>query len=142
MLANEPTFAANGVPDRRPVVVLNDAQGGMLSMRKVSVLPSASAALGWKLYAVPTSTERGGLPEMVGARFAGAFTWMVNEGSEAVAVPSLTVIVMRAEVPTLAVVGVPDRRPVVVLKVAQPGCPWIEYRNVLPSGSLPTGRKL
>ena len=42
---------------------------------------------------------------MVGARLAGASTWIVNEGSDAVAVPSVTVIVMRAEVPTFAAVG-------------------------------------
>ena len=63
---------------------------------------------------------------MVGARLAGAVTWIVNDGSEAVAVPSVTEMVMRAEVPTLAGAGVPVRRPVVVLNVAQLGWFWIE----------------
>ena len=62
-----------------------------------------------------------GVPLIVGARLAGALTWMVKEVNEAVAVPSLTVIVIRADVPTFALVGVPDSRPLVVLKVAQLG---------------------
>ena len=63
---------------------------------------------------------------MVGARFAGAVTWMVNDGSEtAAAMLSVTEIVMRADVPTLAVAGVPYRRPVVVLNVAHEGMFWI-----------------
>ncbi len=73
------------------------------------------------MYADSTLIDSSGVPEMVGARFACAITWIVNEGSDAVAVPSVTEIVMRAEVPTLAAVGVPDRRPVVALNVAQLG---------------------
>ena len=46
---------------------------------------------------------------------------MVKDGREVVAVPSVTEIVMRAEVPTFAAVGVPLSRPVVVLKDAQDG---------------------
>ena len=49
MLLYAPTFAVVGVPDSRPVVVLKLAHVGRLSTRNVSVLPSASAALGWKL---------------------------------------------------------------------------------------------
>jgi hypothetical protein len=37
-----------GVPDRRPVEELKEAQPGRLAMLKVRVLPSASAALGVK----------------------------------------------------------------------------------------------
>jgi len=37
------------VPERRPVAVLKVAQAGLLAMAKVRVLPSASAAVGWKL---------------------------------------------------------------------------------------------
>ena len=90
-------------------------------MLKVSVLPSASLALGWNEYAARTLTDVSGVPEMVGARFAGATTWMVNEASDTLAVPSLTEILMDPDVPTFAVVGVPDRRPVVVLNDAQLG---------------------
>ena len=50
-----------------------------------------------------------------------AATWIVKEGRDAVAVPSETVIVMRAVVPTFADVGVPVRRPVVALNDAQLG---------------------
>jgi len=81
-------------------------------------LPSASLVLGWNAYAVRTLIDSSGVPEIVGARLAAAATWMVNEASDAFAVPSVTVIVMRADVPTFAEVGVPERRPVVVLNVA------------------------
>jgi len=57
---------------------------------------------------------------MVGRAF-GAVTWMVNEGSDTVSTWSVTLMVMRAEVPALAAAGVPERRPVVVLKLAQDG---------------------
>ena len=67
-----------------------------------------------------------GVPEMVGARLAGATTWMENEASDTLAVPSLTEILIDPEVPTFAVVGLPDRRPVVVLNDAQLGLFWIE----------------
>ena len=67
-------------------------------------------------------TDVSGVPEMVGARLAGATTWMVNEASDtrrgAVAHRNRDAI---ADVPTFAVVGVPDRRPVVVLNDAQLG---------------------
>jgi hypothetical protein len=46
---------------------------------------------------------------------------MVNEASDTLAVPSLTEILIDPEVPTFADVGLPDRRPVVVLKDAQLG---------------------
>ena len=79
------------------------------------------------MYAAPTLTDSQRRAAMiVGARLAGAITWIVNEGSDAVAVPSVTVIVMRADVPTFAAVGVPDRRPVVALNDAQLGWFWIE----------------
>ena len=70
--------------------------------------------------------DSSGVPVMVGGRLAGAFTWIVKEGSEALRFPSLTVMVMRPEVPTFPLAGVPDRRPVDVLNVAQLGWFWIE----------------
>ena len=48
-------------------------------------------------------------------------TAMVNAGSDAVAVPSLTRIVIPAYDPTFATVGVPCKRPVVVSNVAHAG---------------------
>src|SRR5688500_3896210 len=84
MFPEVPTSASVGVPVRRPVVVLNAAQDGMPSMRNVSVLPSGSDAVGWKRYAVPSVSEVSGVPLMFGGRLAGAFTRIVNAGSETV----------------------------------------------------------
>ena len=44
-----PTFAAAGVPDRWPVLVLKVAHDGVVLIEKVSVLPSASDAIGWNV---------------------------------------------------------------------------------------------
>jgi hypothetical protein len=41
-----PAELAEGVPDRRPVELLKDAQAGRLAMLKVSVSPSGSDAVG------------------------------------------------------------------------------------------------
>jgi hypothetical protein len=142
MLANVAMSSRPGVPESLPLVVLNEAQAGLLAIEKVSGSPSASVALGWKVYAMPIMSDRSGEPDIVGARFAGAVTWIVNEGSETVASASEMEIVMRAEVPTSAAPGVPVRRPVEVLNVAQAGLFCIDQVRVLPSGSLPTGRKL
>jgi hypothetical protein len=110
-----------GVPDSRPVAVLNVAHEGRFWMLKVSALPSGSEALGWKLYSNPITVDSSGVPEIVGGRFACATTWMVKEGSDTVAVPSVSEMVMRAEVPTLAAAGEPESRPVLVLNDAQVG---------------------
>ena len=47
MFENVATSASAGVPDSRPVDVLNVAQAGRFWMLNVSVLPSGSLALGW-----------------------------------------------------------------------------------------------
>jgi len=85
MLENVPTDA--GVPESLPVEVLKLAQDGLFWMLKVSVLPSASLAVGWKLYACPAVTEVAGDPVIVGARFVGgaAATAIENALSEAIA---------------------------------------------------------
>jgi hypothetical protein len=55
-----------GVPESRPVVVLNDAHVGRFTMLKVSALPFASAAEGVNEYALPTATDVAGEPDIVG----------------------------------------------------------------------------
>ncbi len=128
-----PAAAACGVPDSRPVLVLNVAQLGRFWMLYVSVSPSASAPLGWKVYAEPALTLVAGVPEIVGARFAAALTVIANGASDTPAAsPSLTVMTMPLNVPTFWLVGVPDRRPVPVLNVAQLGM----FAIVKPSVSL------
>ena len=60
-----------GVPDRRPVDELNDAQVGRLTMLKLRASPSASNAAGVSVYVCPVVTDVGGVPEIVGALFDG-----------------------------------------------------------------------
>src|SRR5262245_48432617 len=67
MAAYVPTSAAAGVPCKRPVVPLNDAQAGLPEIVNESVSPSASLAVGVKLNCVPCSTDASGVPEIVGA---------------------------------------------------------------------------
>ena len=67
---------------------------------------------------------------------------MRNVGNATVAWPSLTRIVMFEYVCTCAVPGVPDRRPVVVEKVAQVGRFVIEKLSVSPLASAAVGWKL
>jgi hypothetical protein len=67
MLEAVPRFALLGVPESLPVEVLNTSQLGLFWMENVSVLPSASAAVGWKLYATPTIAPVGRMPLIVGA---------------------------------------------------------------------------
>ena len=64
-------------------------------------------------------------------------TVIANAGSEAVAVPSLTLMMMLLKVP--AAVGVPFRRPVELLNVAQVGLFWIVKPSDWPSASFAVG---
>src|SRR3984957_7065623 len=66
---------------------------------------------------------------------------MENAGSDADAVPVLTLIVMFAYVPSSAVVGVPLSSPVAMLKLAQDGLCAIEKLRELPAGPLAVGVK-
>src|SRR5690349_4094973 len=107
MLLNAPTFAAAGVPVRRPVAVLNVAHVGRFAIVNVSVPPSGSDAVGVNVYAAPTVAVVAGVPEIVGGWFAAPWTVIVKAGSEALAEPSLAVITMPANAPTFAAAGVP-----------------------------------
>jgi hypothetical protein len=74
------------------------------------------------VYAVPAVTLVGGVPEIVG-RGGGvdAVTVIANGVNAAVAEPLLTLITIPAEVPTLAIVGVPLRLPVPELNFPHAG---------------------
>jgi hypothetical protein len=72
----------------------------------------------------------GGVPEIVGAVLGGAETVMPKGASDALAIPSLTLITMFAKLPIFAVVGVPESWPVVALKLAHTGLPEIENVSV------------
>src|SRR5690606_1600888 len=97
-----PTCAEPGVPSSRPVFVSNDAHDGLLAIENVSASPSESLAVGANAYGSPSVAVVAGEPEIVGARFAGtaAATVIENAGSDAVALPSLTVMRMSECVPT------------------------------------------
>ena len=82
-----------GVPDKRPVVVLNAAQAGLLAIENVSAFPSGSEALGWNAYGWPAVTDVGGVPLMTGAWLPVAT--VIEKGARAaLAVPSDTEIAM------------------------------------------------
>src|SRR5690242_423276 len=89
-----PTSPIAGVPVSAPVLVLNDAHAGLFAMLNVNELPSGSLAVGVNAYAVPGITAVEGEPLIVGARFAGALTVIANAASDALRVPSLTVMTM------------------------------------------------
>ena len=136
MFANVP--AAVGVPCSRPVLAVNVAHAGRFTIENVRGLLFGSLAVGVNVYIVPTCPDVGGDPEITGGELGAAATVIVNAGNDAVAVPSLTLIVMFANVP--AAVGVPWSRPVVVLKVvAHAGRFTIENVNGLLFGSLAVG---
>ncbi len=65
-----------------------------------------------------------------------------NEGSDALVVPSLTLMVMFEYVPTSAAVGVPDSSPVALLKLAQLGAFLMLNVSLAPLGSVVLGVKL
>ena len=80
--------------------------------------------------------EVGGVHDKVTEPVASATTWMLNAGKLALAVPSLTLILMLLNVPTLAAVGVPLSRPVLELNAAQAGALAMLNVSVLPSASV------
>src|SRR4051794_28057111 len=76
---------------------------------------------------------------MVGARFEVLDTVIENGASETFFEPSVTMIVMFAYVPTLAVVGVPLSLPDTALNVAHAGLFAMLKRSGSPSASLAAG---
>jgi hypothetical protein len=143
MFAYEPTCEEVGLPLKRPVEALNVPHPGLFAMLKVSGSPFASEAEGWKAYALPATTDVAGVPLITGGvLLAGArLTVMANAGRYAVFTPSLTRILMLEYAPTCDACGMPLRRPVEVLKLAQPGLFATPKRKVWPSGSEAVGRK-
>src|SRR6185295_1512446 len=141
MFANVPTFAFAGVPCRRPVVEVNDAQLGLFMMLNVSVPPFASLAVGVNVYCVPAVAVVGGVPEITGGVFEDT-TVIANAGNGVDALPSLTLMTMLLNVPILLAPGVPCSKPVLVLNVAQVGRFAIENVSGSESASAAVGWKL
>ena len=141
MFANVP--AAVGVPCSRPVLAVNVAHAGRLVIENVSGLLFGSLAVGVNEYIVPTCTDVGGEPEITGGEFGGGggggadVTVIVNAGNVTVAGPSLTPIVMFANVPAAG--GVPCNCPVVALKLAHAGRLRIPKFKTSPFASLAVG---
>jgi energy-converting hydrogenase Eha subunit E len=111
-----------------------------LAILKVNALPSGSDAVGLKEYGRPVAAAVTGVPPITGGRLAAAVAEMGKLASDADRARSDTVMAMFDHVP--AAVGVPLRRPVVVLNVAHAGLLAILKVNALPSGSDAIGVKL
>jgi hypothetical protein len=133
-----PMCCKPGVPESRPVAGSNVAQAGAFVMLNVTVLPSGSLAVGVKLYDVPCMTAVPGVPVIVGARF-DCVTAIANGASAVVSWPSLTLILMFANEPTLAAAGVPCSRPVDAVNVAHVGRLTMLKVSVPPFASLAVG---
>jgi hypothetical protein len=84
---------------------------------------------------LPTSVPLAGVPEIVGPEV----TVMAKAGSEALDVPSDTLITMPVYVPAFAAVGVPLSWPVVLSKVAHAGLLAMEKVSVPPAASAALG---
>ena len=141
MFENVPVVPDGGVPDSCPVPALNAAHAGRPAMLHVSGSPSASLAVGTNVYEVPAATDVIGVPEITGGWLVvGGVTTMLKAGSAtAVALPSLTLMTMPANVPTFATCGTPVSWPVVAEKDAQDGLLAIVNESVSPSTSLAVG---
>jgi hypothetical protein len=142
MLDVVPWLALVGVPDSRPVDVLNEAHEGLFAIEKDRVCPSGSEEVGVNEYAWPATILVAGVPAMTGARLADAATEIEKAGRAALSEPSETVMTMPLKVRTSVAAGVPDSLPVAVLNEAQLGRFVIENVSELPSGSLAKGVKL
>jgi hypothetical protein len=128
-----PTSDAAGVPLSLPVFVSNAAHEGLPVMANVSLLALASEALGWNVYANPTTAWVLGVPEMVGGvGGVSTPTEMAKAGSDAVSCPLFTLMTMPESEPTSAAPGVPASWPVFSLNVAQDGLFVIEKVSAVP----------
>ena len=123
MLLYIPTFAALGVPESLPFAMLKVAQVGLLVTAKLTVWPLGSLTVGVNEYALPACTAVAGVPLIVGAAAGDPVTLMVNAGSmtEIPELRSYIDIAIALDVPTFEAEGVPESRPVAVLKVVQAG---------------------
>src|ERR1700733_2077308 len=81
----------------------------------------------------------GALQLTVALPLAGPLTAMLKGASDAEAKPSLTLITILEYVPTLALVGVPQSSPVLLLKLAHDGRFNTENVSALPDGSVALG---
>src|SRR5215218_5941834 len=63
----EPTWSAGGVPQSRPVFLLNQVHRGLLLIENVNVSPSASTVRGLNVYSWSTTAAVEGAPLICGA---------------------------------------------------------------------------
>lgn len=89
---------------------------------------------------MPTVAAVGGFPEIVGA-VADGLTVMLKGPTDAVLMPSCTVMTIFENVPAFADVGVPMSLPL-AQKDAHDGLCDIVNHRVRPAGPLAVGRKL
>jgi hypothetical protein len=132
-----PMCAVVGTADSWQTVLLKTAHDGGFCTEHFSASPFGSEIVARKPYQRPALIVVGGVPEIVGGRFVpvGPVTVIENGGSDAVDLPSLTLILIFEYVPTCAVVGIADSWQTVLLKTAHDGWFWIEHFSASPSAS-------
>jgi hypothetical protein len=124
MLPNVPTLEVDGVPESRPFAMLKAAQEGLLLTAKLIAWPLGSLTVGVNEYACPALTCVGGVPLMVGPDPDDPRVTLIRNAGSATETPlvrSYVDIVMVLDVPTFEADGVPESRPLAVLKAAQRG---------------------
>ena len=96
---------------------------GGLTMRPpiTQPMPQPTSKPARLLSVVPSVFCVGGVHDSVALPLTGADTVIENVGNETLSLPSLTEITMPEYTPACDAVGVPDRRPVLALKLAQSG---------------------
>jgi hypothetical protein len=139
MFANVPV--AVGVPDSLPVCASKAAHAGRFVTLNVNGLPSGSLAVGVKVYALPTITDVGGVPVIVGGRFVGVVSVTVtsNGGSSVCVAPSDTHTTTPRWRPMFVRLGEPESCPVFESNVAHDGFASMPNTSASPSGSDAVG---